>query len=69
MNRKLGKAGEGNVPPLLLHIKKIKIMKEENAGDIIDFIQLHFKLFNGVNVFIVELFSLYPTPTTGSTLW
>ena len=28
------------------------------------FIQLHFKLFNGVNVFIVELILLYQTPTT-----
>ena len=33
------------------------------------FIPLNFKLFNGVNVFIVELFLLYQTPTTGSALW
>ena len=31
------------------------------------FIQLHFKLFNGVNVIIVELFLLYQTPIKGST--
>ena len=37
--------------------------------DIKKFIPLPFKLFNGVNVFIVELFLLYQTSTTGSTLW
>ena len=33
------------------------------------FIPLHFKLFNGVNVFIVELILLYQTPTKGYHLW
>ena len=31
------------------------------------FIQLHFKLFNGVDVTINELFLLYQTPIKGST--
>ena len=41
------------------HWSKVNIEKVNN------FIQLHFKLFTGVNVFIVELFLLYQTPTTG----
>ena len=46
--------------------------QEVERGDLINrsteaglkpFIQLHFKLFNAVNVFIVELFLLYQAPT------
>ena len=43
--------------------------KSSENGEQTSFIPLHFKLFNAVNVFIVELIFLYQTPTTGSTLW
>ena len=44
------------------------MLSSKHDTGIINFIQLHFKLLNGVNVFIVGFFLLYQTPTTGSTM-
>ena len=37
--------------------------KSSENGEQTSFIPLHFKLFNAVNVFIIELIFLYQTPT------
>ena len=55
----------GNIKRKLSFLLLVKSKTTEKN----DFIQLHFKLFNGVNVFIVELYLLYQTPTTGYYIW
>ena len=56
--------GNYPIPCAIIQKNMLEFMTEDFS--LIDiFIKLHFKLFNGVNVFIVELFLLYQTLTTG----